>query len=555
MIRVKIGEENFQYQNHLEGLILQQLAKEYQSYFQNEIVLGYIDGRLAELNKVVPDNSVVQFVTTADTIGHQTYRRGVILTMLKAMRDITKQTKNVRVSVNYSINQALYCEFMSKNAIPVTEELIQNLKQRMKELVEQDIPIVKKNMDTYEAVQLFHERGMEDKEQLFKYRRVSKTNLYFLEDYVDYFYGYMVPSTGYLKYFNLLPYESGFLLILPNKSAPSVIPEFQAQPKLFQVLKQAEQWGDMLEVGTVGALNDLISKGGMNEMILVQEALMEKNIGHIANQIAEQNKKVVLIAGPSSSGKTTFSHRLSVQLRANGLHPHPIAMDNYFVNREHTPLDENGKYDFESIDAMDVKQFNEDMSNLVAGHTVEMPTFNFKLGKREYKGNTKTLGKDDVLVIEGIHGLNPRMSECLSDDDKFRIYISALTQLNIDEHNRIPTTDGRLIRRIVRDAQHRGTSAKDTIAMWYSVRRGEEQNIFPYQENADAMFNSALIYEQAVLKQYAEPLLFAIPKDCEEYQEAKRLMKFFDYFLGVGSDNIPNNSIIREFIGGSCFNV
>lgn len=237
------------------------------------------------------------------------------------------------------------------------------------------------------------------------------------------------------------------------------------------------------------------------------------------------------------------------------MNPHPIAMDNYFVNREFTPRDENGDYNFECIDAMDVAQFNEDMSNLVRGNTVKMPSFNFKIGKREYKGETKKLGPDDVLVIEGIHGLNPRMSEALSDDEKFKIYISALTQLNIDEHNRIPTTDGRLIRRIVRDAKHRGTSAKDTIAMWHSVRRGEEENIFPYQENADAMFNSALIYELAVLKSYAEPLLFAIPKDCPEYQEAKRLLKFFDYFLSAESNNLPNNSIIREFIGGSCFNV
>lgn len=551
-IRLKNGTE---YEKDYEKLTLKQLADEYQKEYTAEIVLGYIDGRLAELGKEIPDGSLIQFVTTGDDIGQQTYRRSAILLMLKAMDEITRNKERVRVSVNYSIHHALYCELMNSGETTVTQELLQELKEKMQELVERDVPIVKKNVDTHEAVQLFHERGMEDKEQLFRYRRVSKTNLYYLEDYVDYFYGYMVPSTGYLKYFDVIPYESGFMLLLPVKAEPDRIPQFRPQPKLFQVLKQAEQWGDMLEVGTVGALNDLISRGEMKEMILVQEALMEKNIGNIANQIAEQKKKVVLIAGPSSSGKTTFSHRLSIQLRANGLHPHPIAMDNYFVNREFTPLDEEGNYNFECIDAMDVKQFNEDMKNLVEGRTVEMPTFNFKLGKREYKGNTKTLGKDDVLVIEGIHGLNPRMSECLSDDDKFRIYISALTQLNIDEHNRIPTTDGRLIRRIVRDAQHRGTSAKDTIAMWHSVRRGEEENIFPYQENADAMFNSALIYEQAVLKQYAEPLLFAIPKDCAEYQEAKRLMKFFDYFLGVESAPIPNNSIIREFIGGSCFQV
>ncbi len=552
-IQGRLSSDTYECENGSVKLL--ELANKYKSQEKHSIVLAYLNGRLSELNREARDNDVVRWVTTADTIGQQTYRRSAILLMLKAMQDVTKDIGKVNVSVNYSVNQALYCELIEPTVITPTAELLDKLKTRMNELVEQDLPIKKKNMNTYEALALFKERGMKDKEQLFKYRRVSKTNVYYLEDYVDYFYGYMVPSTGYLKYFDIEAYEDGFMLVLPDKSNPSVTPKFRPQHKLFEVLKQAERWGDMLEVGTVGALNDLIAKGGMNEMVLVQEALMEKNIGDIAKQIAEQNKKVVLIAGPSSSGKTTFSHRLSVQLRANGLHPHPIAMDNYFVNREDTPLDEDGKLNFECIDAMDVKQFNEDMSNLVKGRTVEMPSFNFKIGKREYKGNTKTLGTDDVLVIEGIHGLNPRMSEALSDNDKFKIYISALTQLNIDEHNRIPTTDGRLIRRIVRDAKHRGTLAKDTIAMWHSVRRGEEENIFPYQENADAMFNSALIYEQAVLKQYAEPLLFAIPKDCPEYQEAKRLLKFFDYFLGVGSDNLPNNSIIREFIGGSCFDV
>ena len=554
MIHVQMKDKMEEY-NVDNKVTLMQIAKEYQDQYLAPIVLGYIDSRLAELNKEVPDGSTIRFVTTADKIGDQTYCRSAILLMLKAMQDITKATETVHVSVSCSINQALYCELKDATQVVVNQGLIDHLKSRMHELVEQDIPIEKTTMNTHEALQLFHDRKMEDKEQLFRYRRGSRTNIYNIEDYADYFYGYMVPSTGYLKYFDLEVYEEGFMLVLPNKENPTVMPTFKPQPKLFQVLKQAERWGDMLNVGTVGALNDLIAKGGMNEMILVQEALMEKNIGDIATRIAQEKKKVVLIAGPSSSGKTTFSHRLSIQLRANGLHPHPIAMDNYFVNREDTPRDENGDYNFECIEAMDVKQFNEDMANLVAGKTVAMPTFNFKLGKREYKGNTKTLGPDDVLVIEGIHGLNPVMSAGLSDNDKFKIYISALTQLNIDEHNRIPTTDGRLIRRIVRDAKHRGASAKDTIAMWHSVRRGEEENIFPYQENADAMFNSALIYEQAVLKQHAEPLLFAITPDCEEYQEAKRLLKFFDYFLNVDSTIIPNNSIIREFIGGSFFDV
>ena len=555
MVKINLKDKNKMLEIEKDSVALLELAKEQQKEYQAPIVLAYIDGRLAELTKSVEQDCEISFVTTADSIGHQTYRRSAVFLMLKAMKDITNPADNVRVSVNYSIHHALYCELKSEASVKVTEDLMKQLKNRMKELVDEAIPITKENLDTREVVSMFHDLGMVDKEQLLKYRRVSKTNIYTLQDYKNYFYGYMVPSTDYIKYFDVKMYEDGFMLMLPNKSDPEQISEFKPQPKLFEILKQAERWGDMLNVGTVGALNDLISKGGMNEMILVQEALMEKNIGNIANRIAKENKKIILIAGPSSSGKTTFSHRLSIQLRANGLHPHPIAMDNYFVDRENTPLDEEGNYNFECIDAIDVKQFNEDMYNLLAGKTVPMPTFNFKLGKREYKGNTKSIGEDDVLVIEGIHGLNPKMSESLAADDKFQIYISALTQLNIDEHNRIPTTDGRLIRRIVRDAKHRGTSAQDTIAMWYSVRRGEEQNIFPFQENADAMFNSALIYEQAVLKQYAEPLLFAIPQDSNEYHEAKRLLKFFEYFLPVGSDQIPNNSIIREFIGGSCFQV
>ena len=307
---------------------------------------------------------------------------------------------------------------------------------------------------------------------------------------------------------------------------------------------------------TVGALNDVICKGGINDLILVQEALQEKKIGEIAEQIvANPSNKFIMISGPSSSGKTTFSHRLSIELRTHGLNPLPIALDNYFVDRVNTPLDAEGNPNFECLEAIDIEQFNKDMMELLKGERVELPTYNFKLGKREYKGNFQQLGEEDILVIEGIHGLNDKLSHSLPKESKFKIYISALTQLNIDEHNRIPTTDGRLIRRMVRDARTRGTSAKETIAMWASVRRGEEENIFPFQEEADVMFNSVLIYELAILKLYAEPILFGIDRDCKEYVEAKRLLKFLDYFIGVSPDEVPRNSIIREFIGGSYFKV
>ncbi len=366
----------------------------------------------------------------------------------------------------------------------------------------------------------------------------------------------MLPSTGYLKYYDVTLYEGGILLLLPGSENPTKLEFFEPREKFFKTLVDSSAWGEMMGIDSVGDLNDTICNGGLNDMILVQEAIQERRIGEIARKIVEKgNVKFVLIAGPSSSGKTTFSHRLSIQLRTYGLIPHPIGIDDYFVDREKTPRDENGDYNFECLEAIDIKLFNEDMNRLLAGERVELPKFNFKLGKREYHGNYKKLGPEDVLVIEGIHGLNPATTRFMPDENKFKIYISALTSLNIDEHNRIPTTDGRLLRRIARDARTRGTSAKNSIAMWPSVRRGEENYIFPYQESADEMFNSVLIYELAVLKQYVEPLLFGIRKGEPEYYEAKRLLKFLEYFQGIDSQNVPANSICREFIGGSCFHV
>lgn len=387
------------------------------------------------------------------------------------------------------------------------------------------------------------------------YRSSSNCNVYELDGCLDYFYGYMAPNTGMLSYFALYPYEEGFILQFPDKVTTEVAP-FAPANKLFHVMQASEQWGADMGIPTVGALNDAVCAGKAREIILSQEAYMERCIGALAERIvADPDKKFVMIAGPSSSGKTTFSHRLSAQLRALGVTPHPIPLDDYYLDRDQIPLDEFGQKDFECIEGLDVGQFNEDMVRLLKGERVLLPTFNFKTGKREYKDHYMQLGKRDILVIEGIHGLNEKMSESLPKESKFKIYISALTQLNIDEHNPLSTTDGRLIRRIVRDARTRGTSAKETIAMWDSVRRGEEKNIFPFQEQADEMFNSALIYEMAVLKIYAMPQLLAIDQDCPEYAEAKRLIKLLDYFLGMPADDICNNSLVREFIGGSCFNV
>ena len=366
----------------------------------------------------------------------------------------------------------------------------------------------------------------------------------------------MAPSTGKLGVFDLFMYDEGFVLQLPTKEEPQKVPEFMPQKKLFNVLKESTRWAEMLDISTVGALNEHITKGDMSSLMLAQEALQEQKIVELVKKIQErEGVKFIMIAGPSSSGKTTFSHRLSIQLMANGYKPHPIGVDDYFVEREQTPKDENGNYNFEDLHAIDIELFNDNMNRLLKGEEVDMPTFNFKTGRKEYHDNKLRLGKDDILVIEGIHCLNDELSYSLPVESKFKIYISALTQLNIDEHNRVSTTDGRLIRRLVRDSRTRGASAKRTLGMWDSVRRGEEKNIFPFQEQADVMFNSALAYELCALKPYAEPLLFSIKEDEPEYQEAKRLLKFLDYFLPCGIENIPIDSIIREFVGGGCFKV
>lgn len=548
---VLIGDVERQY---ADGTTLTQIAKDFKDEYDAQIVLAIKDGKLTELFKSITGPCKIEFITTKSSPGIETYKRSATLIMMKAFYDVAGEENIDKIKVEYSISKGYYCTLKGKTKI--TENLLRDVKAQMDKIVAEDAPINKRTIGVDSAKALFNRHKMYDKEKLFRFRRASKVNIYSLKGFEDYYYGYMVPSTGFIKYFDLYSYDEGFVLQLPTKENSDVLEEFKPQEKLFNVLKQSSIWGEMLNIANVGALNEQISKGKMNEIILVQEALQEKKIAEIATEIAtNKSKKFVMIAGPSSSGKTTFSHRLSIQLRANGLTPHPIGVDDYFVERENTPRDEDGNYNYEVLEALDVELFNENMTDLEKGKEVAMPTYNFITGKREYNGKTLKLGNDDILVIEGIHGLNDRLSYALDKESKYKIYISALTQLNVDEHNRIPTTDGRLIRRIVRDARTRGTSAKDTIARWQSVRNGEEHNIFPYQEQADVMFNSALIYELAVLKQYAEPLLFDIPNDIPEYLEAKRLLKFLDYFLGVDSRNIPNNSLLREFIGGSCFNV
>lgn len=552
MVTIKINGEEKKYS---KGITFEEIVKEYQTEYENEIVLVVYNGRIKELHKKAEKtNSELKFITLRDKIGYSTYVRSATLLLVKAVSDVIGDIKNSKIKVEFSLGHGYYCSVKSDFA--VTEELAAKVNARMRELVAADLPIMKKAYGKDRAREIFAAQGMEDKEELFWYRRSSYVNVYCLDGYYDYNYGYMVPSTGYIQRFEVQPYKEGFLLLLPTMEDPKTILPFAPREKLFDTLMESKKWAEDIGVTTVSDLNKAICEQRLQDVVLMQEALQERKIAEIASEIAKRgNVKFVMIAGPSSSGKTTLSHRLSVQLRTHGLKPHPIAVDDYFVNRDKTPKDENGAYNFECLEAIDVEQFNNDMLDLLAGKTVEMPRFNFKTGEREYRGDFKTLGEDDILVIEGIHGLNDKMSYALPKESKFKIYISALTCLNVDEHNRIPTTDGRLLRRMVRDARTRGTSAKRTLEMWKSVRRGEEENIFPYQESADAMFNSATIYELAMLKIHAEPLLFGITKEDPEYFEAKRLLKFLGYFLGIGTEDLPMNSIVREFVGGSCFKV
>ena len=528
---------------------LEAVADRFKDYYEDDIILGIVNGRLRELNKKIKSDCELSFVTTADRDGRRTYRRSVVLLLQRAIYDVYGSMTQLHVM--HSLGEGYYCQLEKS----VTEHDIDRIVCSMYSFVEKDLPITKHSAKTQYAEQLFKEKGQHDKERLLHYRRSSRVNLYELDGVVDYFYGFMAPSTGMLKYFDIVPYESGFVLLFPGANSRSVEPLVTSN-KLFHTLDDSREWSKMLGIGTIGSLNDAIAAGRGQEIMLLQEALMEQKIGNLAAQIAsDDKKKFVMIAGPSSSGKTSFANRLSIQLIAKGRKPHPLSLDDYYVDRVFCPKNPDGSFDFECLESIDIKLFNEDMNRLLKGEAVDMPSFNFKTGKREYRGRKLTLGADDILVIEGIHGLNDRLSQLIPPEHKFKIYISALTQLNIDEHNPLSTTDERLIRRIVRDARTRGTNAMETIAMWPSVRKGERENIFPFQEQADVMFNSALVYELAVLKVYAEPLLFGIERDCPEYLEAKRLLKLLDYFLPMPADGIPNNSLLREFVGGSCFNV
>ena len=534
------------------GTPYKKIAADFQGKYPYEILLVNRDGKLCELHKTLDRDCSLKMVTAEEKPGMQTYERRVAFLMLKAFHDVAGTENVERLSVEYSISHALFIR--AKGNFTLDAAFLERVEARMREMAAQALPIQKRSVSTDDAVEMFQRTRMLDKARLLSYRINSHVNIYTLDGFTDYFYGYMVPDTSYLKYFGLELFEDGFILRLPDQKAPDRLGDFRPSMKVFRELHDATLRSEGLCISNVGEMNDVISEGKATQMILAQEAMMEKKIGDIAEEIARRKGiRFVMIAGPSSSGKTTFSHRLSTQLVACGMRPHAIATDNYFKNRSETPRDQNGQYDFECLGAMDIEQFNTDMVRLLNGETVEIPQFNFKKGVREYNGDYLTLGEQDVLVIEGIHCLNDQFSHSLPKKSKYKIYISCVTTLNIDDHNRIPTTDARLLRRIERDARTRGYSAQATIRMWPSVRKGEENNIFPYQDSADMIFNSALLYETALLKPYVEPLLFGVPKNCEEYIEAKRLLKFLNYFLPLPADDVPKTSLMREFVGGGCY--
>mgnify|MGYP001098519427 FL=1 len=550
MIKATVNQSIYEVK---EGTTLSDLAKQVQLPQEPIILLAYMDGKLRELFTPMTKDCHVRFVTLKEQAGYMAYKRTATLMFLKACEDLLGTGATTKIALDYSIGNSIFCDFLEDRVID--EAFARSIQKRMEELAKANLPITKRSLDTDQAAKYFDRIGLKGKKELFQFRRESKMNIYSLDGYDNYFYGYMAPSTGYISAFLVSAYQHGVVLQIPKRKQTEEIVPFTPQPKLFHVMQRSREWTKTMGVDTVGALNDEITHGNINHLILLQEGLQEKLLADIADEIVSKNKRIILIAGPSSSGKTTFSHRLSIQLEIAGLTPHPVSMDDYFLDRELSPRDENGNYNFETIASLDVDLLTKHINQLLDGEEIDVPSYNFITGKREYHGHKLKIGEKDVLVMEGIHGLNGTLTNEIPEDAKYRIYVSALNQINLDEHNRIPSSDGRLLRRIVRDAMTRGNDARETISRWDSVRKGEEDNIFPYQEEADVMFNSAQIYEIAVLKQYAEPLLFAVPRDCPEYQEAKRLLKFLEYFLNIPSEAIPKTSLLREFIGGSCFEV
>jgi len=517
-----------------------------QEDFSAPVVAAIINNEIHELTYPIHIESNCTPITMDSADGARIYRRSLVF--LLEMVFAQKFTSG-RLNIDHSVSSGgFYCEVKERD--PLTGDEIRALEQEMKKIIVEDHPFERREIPIQEAVEYFADRGYEDKLRLFKHRRKEYLTVYNFNGQMDYMHGYMVPSTGYLKWFSLKKVNGGFILQFPRRHAPTQLEPLGEYPKLLKSFRQYGDWLETMRIDSVGALNDAIESGRADELVLVSEALHEQNVSDIAQQIFEKKSRIILISGPSSSGKTTSSRRLAIQLLARGISPYPLELDHYFVDRDATPLDENGQHDFESLGALNLKRLGEDIEKLLSGEKVQLPRFNFKSGRSE-EGDVIQLKQGQPLILEGIHGMNPRLIPDRWSDSAFRLYVSALTQLNLDRHNRVSTTDTRLIRRIVRDARERGYSAQATISRWESVRRGEKRHIFPYQENADVMFNSALVFELAALKPLAEPLLRQVPYNAPEYIEARRLLAFLDWFLPLDATLVPGNSIVREFLGGS----
>ena len=532
-----------------KGDTLHKVIEENQLESNLPAVLANLNGKVVELSTKVQAEGKFSIIDTSKSVGVNAYTRSLQFVLIKAVKEVFS---DAFVTIEHSMNRGVIGEVFKDGGLTIDD--IPVIKNKMQEIIDKDIVFNKQSFSKEAAIEIFNEYGMDDKVRFLKHITEQEVLLYELDGLYDYFHGHMVYSTGALKKFELNNYETGFLLRFPIETDPYNIPKFVGYKKLDKIYYETEKWGNILGVGDVGALNDKVIDGDIFNIIRVAEGFQEKKIAKIADLICDREKiKLVLIAGPSSSGKTTFSRRLGIQLRVNGLLPVPISLDDYFVDRLHTPKDENGEYDFESINALDLELFNKNLTELMEGKEVELPSFNFRTGSREWKGEKIKIPDNGIIIVEGIHGLNELLTEAVAREHKFKIYISALTQLNLDNHNRIFTTDVRIIRRIVRDYLSRGYGAEDTLKMWSSIRRGEEKNIFVFQEQADTMFNSTLVYELCILKKYALVELEKINENSPVYVEALRLKSFLNYFKDVDVEMVPENSILREFVGGSCF--
>ena len=552
MVRIYCKNTN-SFKDFPEGISLLEIYKGFDLQMPYGTVSAKVNNKVESLDFRVYYNKDVEFLDITSAPGMRTYVRSLCFILVKAVEELYPEGS---ISLEHPVSKGYYCNLHLDRSIGLDD--VKRIKQKMQEIIDEDIPFQRTESHTDDIVRLFRQHGMLDKAKLLETSGQLYSYYYRLGDTVDYYYGSLVPSTGYIQLFDIVKYYDGLLLRIPNRENPNKLEEVVKQEKMLEVFQEYQRWNRILGISTVGDFNIACNKGLATDLINVSEALQEKKIAQIADEITSRNQngervKLVLISGPSSSGKTTFSKRLSIQLMTNGIRPYPISLDDYFVNREETPLGIDGKHDFESFYALDLPFFEEQLKELLEGKEVELPRFNFVTGKREWSGKKLRIDDHMVLILEGIHALNPALTPNIPAESKYKIYVSALTTILLDNHNYIPTTDNRLLRRIIRDYKYRNYSAEETIARWPSVRAGEDKWIFPYQEYADTMFNSALLFELAVMKEYAEPILRKVPNNCPEYSEAHRLLKFLSYFTSLQDKELPPTSLLREFLGGSSF--